>query len=76
MWAGCDMSVQVIVQSITGKIAIVEAYNGDKKIFKSPMDCKSTTKSAIEKQLKKELRAFDSHAWGGFHITFSQSIRW
>lgn len=60
------MSVQVNVTSVdfTSRTVTVEAVQHGKQILKSPMQYKRFTKKDIERQLRKELKAFDSPIWG------------
>ncbi|MGP4771891.1 hypothetical protein ACS125_15305 [Acinetobacter sp. PFS20] len=66
------MSVQVNVTSVdfATRTVNVEALKNGKKIFKSPMKYKRLAKADIEKQLRKELKAFDTPLWGGLAIFF------
>lgn len=68
------MSVEIRLSGIDreNKTVIAEAYNGNAKLFKSPMKYKQETKKNFESILKKELKAFSSAAWGGrgFHIVY------
>ncbi|MCK4077530.1 MULTISPECIES: hypothetical protein [Acinetobacter] len=71
------MSVEVRISSIDrdNKTVIVEAYNGNSKIFRSPMKYKQETKKNFESILKKELKAFSSAVWGGARVSHSLFIQ-
>jgi hypothetical protein len=68
------MSIEIKLSDINrdDKTVIVEAFNGNKKIFKSPMKYKQETKKSFESILKKELKAFSAACWAGrgFYITY------
>lgn len=71
------MSVQVHVSDLnkTAKTVIVTAFENKNKIFKSPMSFKKFDKSAMEKQIRKELKAFESPVWGGLVCSFYVLVR-
>jgi len=70
------MSVQVSVISYdeANKIAVVVAEQNGKKLFRSPMKCKQSNRDAIEKQIRKELKVYDTPLYGGLFIDFSCNI--
>lgn len=51
---------------------IVTATKDGFKLFKSPMKGRPKTKIAIEKQLRKDLKAYDTPLYGGMNIFFTK----
>jgi len=46
------------------------AKQNNKQLLKSPMACKSMTKKAVESQIRKDLKVYDTPLYGGLSIFY------
>lgn len=67
------MTVNVTV-GLEGDKFVIVAEQNDKKLFKSPMKTKPKTRGAIEKQLRKDLKCYDTPLYGGMNIFFTRQV--
>lgn len=57
------------------KTVLITVLKDGVQLLKSLMKCKSQNKTAIEKQIKKDLRVYDTHHDGGMIVNFLCEIK-
>lgn len=65
------MTVQIVVlrTDIPKTVQVIAKQNG-KQLMKSPMKVKNMNKTKIEKQIRKDLKAYETPLYGGINIFF------
>lgn len=63
------ITVEIHNSAKPNQVIIVAKQNG-KQLLKSPMQCKSFDKKQIEKQVRKDLKVYDTPLYGGLSIIF------